>query len=246
MLRNLLKNIFSGHSKNDKNDDCIVCVSESYENHVAHMIKRSKQIATPESLQRCQAIEEEMRSFKLLQFQICTCSPFIETDDRVWASVNMSNQIVLESFFEEINSYLWDAWKLPCAIGKLIHKNAHIDISRICYDYSAKSRLGERPRSFFEYKPITKTGKKSRIPIVLHFTTIKEYQDYHHNEATGEVSFGADGQISSAKINIFQNNKCCSFSLGTFNRTFGVKRITIPGVDGKAVLLYDYKWMMEY
>ena len=245
MFRNLIKKLFPAPSEINSKNSCATYFPESYEERVERMIERSKQIATPQSLQRCQAIEEEMRSFRLLQFQICGCSPFIETDERFWASVNMSNKIILEGFFNELNSYLWDAWKLPCAISKLIHKNAHIDISRVCYDYRSKPQLGERPRSFFEYRPITKNGNKSRTPLILHFTTIAEYKEHHHNDATGEISFGTDGEISSARINIFQNDKCCSFFFGTFNRTFGVKRITMPGVDGKAVLLFDYRWMIE-
>lgn len=189
-------------------------------------------------------IQMYMEAYPFLPFLIS--DSFLYRPNTAWTSLNKGEQAVVLDSLKELNDLVVDFKKNDNVIHELLPLDIHIPYERVCFD--EPRTVGNTPRSFIEYRPLTNSGNRRKDPLIVHFTTIKDSPRPFEYECAGELVYGLDGSVVSAEANIFKNNKCYSYSFGLVGRTFTIAKITTPGEKpGTKAIIYSSLWdFMEY
>lgn len=203
-----------------------------------------KKMSRAEQHERELRIQMYMEAYPFLPFQIS--DSFLYRPNTSWTTINQGGQAVVLSSLKELNDIIIGFRKNKNVIYEYLPYDIKIPYERVCFDHSGK--VGQPPRSFIEYRPFTSAAKRCKEPLIVHFTTIKEFMRVLNDECAGEMTYGLDGTVVSAKVGIFKNNRCYSYSFGMVGRTFTISKITTPNEQtSKQAVLYDNLWdFMEY
>lgn len=91
--------------------------------------------------------------------------------------------------------------------------------------------------TYFECNPYTRTGKKSKFPLILHYAT----QAYHEfNPAinfSGDIYYLQDGHIGKASLVYWIHHMAYHFELGLIGKSLEIKKVE-KTIDGNKEILY--------
>lgn len=191
-----------------------------------------------EQRERVSRIEMYMEEYPFLPFTIS--DSFLYRPNTSWTCINMGGREVVFQALRELNDLVIDFQVNEKVLHELLPYDISIPYSKICFDHSGIP--GKPARSFIEYWPFTTGGYRRTEPLIVHFTTIKEAISFLDDDCSGELVYGVDGSVVSAKVNIFKSNKCYSYSFGLAGRTFTIGKITTPSKTGKQIVIYSSSW----
>lgn len=140
---------------------------------------------------------EDMSIFPNLPFELQWVLNLQHTNGTAWFSLNMNNQYValsalnyINKIFEQANHYL------PSG------NEFYICLENICFDYLKPTTLDSFPGTYVECNPYTLTHKRSKYPMILHFSEIDGESTFFNRSSFGSVFFMQDGNIGKADITI--------------------------------------------
>lgn len=139
----------------------------------------------------------DMAKFSNLPFELRLVLNLQHTNGIAWFSLNKNNQYIalsalnyINNIFAQANSYLPDG------------NEFYICTENICFDYIRPISLDSLPGTYVECTPYTITYKKSKYPMVLHFTEVEGEPFFLNRSSYGAISFMYDGNIGKADITI--------------------------------------------
>lgn len=91
--------------------------------------------------------------------------------------------------------------------------------------------------TYFECKPYTKTEKKSKFPLILHYATPAYHEFNPPTDFFGNIYYLQDGNIGKARLTYWISHTMYSFELGLTGQTLEVKKVE-KAVNGNKSLLY--------
>lgn len=113
-----------------------------------------------------------------------------------------------------------------------------IDINNINFNYS------DNGYTRLKYVPLTRTGKASKYPFELFFSTYRtrknEYGYYEDLEVVGSLSYYKDGTIGKAEFTTWKPKKGYTIALATKNNKLVVNRI-FKHIDMEKKVIYKYE-----
>lgn len=89
----------------------------------------------------------------------------------------------------------------------------------------------------FECKPYTKTGKKSKFPLILHYATSAYHEFDPPANFFGDIYYLQDGNIGKARLIYWIHHVMYSFELGLTGQTLEVKKVE-KSINGNKDMLY--------
>lgn len=157
----------------------------------------------------------DMEQFTMMPYQL-NCKVFNKPSENPSSYINLNarNRNIAVEQLRIIDEYIRQSPQL----SRLVPSGIHIPIEQMIY-----SRIG----SYSEYTrlictPYTKTGKISKFPLYLYFTTDPSQTD---NETHGKLYYGKDGNILKANVSIWMHNQGYFYSFKTVGRTFFLSEI---------------------
>ena len=109
-----------------------------------------------------------------------------------------------------------------------IREELYIPLSEIIFNDDFSQKL----YSYFEYTPLTATGKQSKYPLSLHIATREHYNASPNSECFGSVSYLKDNRIGNAVLNFWYKDKGYHISLGMIDDVLSIKKVeqSIKGI----------------
>ena len=199
-----------------------------------------------ERCEREQKIQMYMEAYPFLPFQICD-SRLIRPNTS-GCIVNMNNKQIIITALQELDHLVVDLYSNENVIRKLLPDGLRIPYNKLCFDYPTQVTTDSMPQTYIEYRPLTNAGKRSYNPLIVHFSTVRQAMDIMDNECGGELTYGVDGNIISAVVRIFKDNRCYTYNFGVVGRTFTITKISTPNYETrKQVVIYESSWdFIEY
>ena len=91
--------------------------------------------------------------------------------------------------------------------------------------------------TYFEYSPTTKTGKKAKYPIILHFASNKHYGAVSDYDCFGHLSYLNDNTIGGVYLNIWLDSLGYHYEFSAVDGLLSVKKVD-KMEQGKKATLY--------
>lgn len=79
--------------------------------------------------------------------------------------------------------------------------------------------------SYFQYDPLTASGRKSKYPFTLYITSRQHYEAFPEFECFGCISYLQDNRIGSVTLNFWYKNKGYHVSMGMTNDFLTVHKV---------------------
>lgn len=169
-------------------------------------------------------------NFHNLPFDIANLKQCKHDSDCYYISKTYYNKCLND--INSLNTYIIKASELINNTLKII------DINNINFNYSDKGYTK------LKYVPLTRTGKASKYPFELFFSTYRtrknEYGYYEDLEAVGSLSYFKDGSIGKAEFTTWNNHIGHTIALAIKNNELVINRITKISIEDREVL-YKYK-----
>lgn len=102
-----------------------------------------------------------------------------------------------------------------------IREALNIPTSEIVFN----SNFSQKLYTYFEYAPLTASGKQSKYPFELYITTREHYEAMPEFECFGSVGYLKDNRIGSASLNFWYKSKGYHISLGMIDDKLSVKKV---------------------
>lgn len=102
-----------------------------------------------------------------------------------------------------------------------IREALNIPISEIVFN----SNFSQKLYTYFEYVPLTASGKQSKYPFELYITTREHYEAMPEFECFGSIGYLKDNRIGSATLNFWYKSKGYHISLGMIDDKLSVKKV---------------------
>lgn len=102
-----------------------------------------------------------------------------------------------------------------------IREALNIPISEIVFN----SNFFQKLYTYFEYVPLTESGKQSKYPFKLFIATREHYNTLPNFECFGSISYLKDNRIGNATLNFWYQNKGYHISLGMIEDKLSVKKV---------------------
>ena len=102
-----------------------------------------------------------------------------------------------------------------------IREALSVPTSEIVFNLNFSQKL----YTYFEYAPLTASGKQSKYPFVLFITTREHYEAMPNFECFGSISYLKDNRIGSATLNFWYQSKGYHISLGMIEDKLSVKKV---------------------
>lgn len=179
---------------------------------------------------------EDMQQFTRIPYHLCgPIQKSISPNHHPFAYMDLDqqNQAIARQSLQYMNSFIQTSHSL----SKYIPQNICIPIDQIVYhqysEYYGYTRL--------MCMPYTPTGKISKYPISLSFTT---RLDSDSDETHGELFYTVNGNISKANVNCWRNKTGFFYEFKTIGRTFVLFRIKSTAKmasRGLPDVIYSYK-----
>lgn len=179
---------------------------------------------TPTLEQRLQ-LEEDFPYVPFIKH--CTTNYHPDYENRTFPNINEQHQILY--YVDSFNESLSD-------IGRELDINdLHVYTESVKFGYYDKNY--SRFKTFIDFHPYTKTGKKAKYPVSVGFTTEDDidFTAPTHDFETGRIYFMKDGNIGKARITLFRNHSSYSVYYKMFGVNLIVDRVT------RASLIRDEK-----
>lgn len=143
-------------------------------------------------------------------------------------NLSNNNQIQAINDISLINNFLDYAYK-----NNYIKIKYSIPINNICFNST------NTDCSKLVFQPYTRTGKKSKYPLVLDYKT-KGCYDYNPNFAYwGEISYMQDGNIGKVRAICWIKHDMCVLNLGLIGSTLSIKSVEINNKKtGEKIITY--------
>ncbi len=87
------------------------------------------------------------------------------------------------------------------------------------------SNFSEKLYTYFEYSPLTTSGKQSKYPLELYITTREHYEASPNFECFGSIGYLKDNRIGSATLNFWYNSRGYHINLGMIDDKLSVKKV---------------------
>ena len=87
------------------------------------------------------------------------------------------------------------------------------------------SNFSQKLYTYFEYTPLTASGKQSKFPFELYITTREHYEARPEFECFGSIGYLKDNRIGSATLNFWYKSKGYHISLGMIDDKLSVKKV---------------------
>lgn len=137
-------------------------------------------------------------------------------------SVSISDRKIIDKEFEQINKLITHALKLA-------HLNKHLKIDTTCFLYAHNY-------TYYEGKPLTPSGRASKIPLTLHYAYGSHYKANPSQDFFGEVGYSQDGRIAKARLIFWRKKDGYMIHLGIVNKALVVKKVELNVDSGWKVV----------
>lgn len=114
-----------------------------------------------------------------------------------------------------------------------ISKALIIPTSQIVFNTNFNQKL----YTYFQYDPLTASGKQSKFPLELYITTKDHYEAMPEFECFGSIGYLKDNRIGRATLNFWYNGNGYHIGLGMINDNLSVKKIE-KSSKGNKVTIY--------
>lgn len=133
---------------------------------------------------------------------------------------------------------LLDTYIEPYRKSLCIENNLYINPSELKFDTLKHDKTNTTLYfTYFECKPYTKTEKKSKFPLILHYATPAYHEFNPPTDFFGNIYYLQDGNIGKARLTYWISHTMYSFELGLTGQTLEVKKVE-KAVNGNKSLLY--------
>lgn len=102
-----------------------------------------------------------------------------------------------------------------------IREALNIPTSEIVFN----SNFSQKLYTYFEYAPLTASGKQSKYPFQLYITTREHYEAMPEFECFGSIGYLKDNRIGSATLNFWYKNKGYHIGLGMIDDKLSIKKV---------------------
>lgn len=160
------------------------------------------------------------------------------TNDRAWFMLNKNNQQIALGYISQLAELVENAHGYVEGIQK-----CGIDLNAVSFGYRNRFAANELPNTYVACEPFTRTGKISKYPAILYFSTTA-YKELPSGErvqihpAIGKIKILRDGNIGSAHVT-FSESGYIKFTFGLFGLSLVIKRI--DSMEGKVFDFNDLK-----
>lgn len=165
---------------------------------------------------------EDMYQFENILFEWHWVMSLFHTNGIAWFMLNKNNQYIAFEYIDILDKLIREFYEY---IPKL--KEFEIFMEEIDFDYPKPMHKDSIANTYVECIPYTKTGKKSKYPAILHFSSSETIEEnnriYQNHPYIGEIKIMQDGNIGSASILFAKNHTKFSFGLHGINLI--IKRI---------------------
>lgn len=161
------------------------------------------------------------------------------TNDRAWFMLNKNNQQIALEYISQLAELIENAHGYVKGI-----KKCRIDLNAVSFGYRDRFVANDLPSTYVACEPFTRTGKISKYPAILYFSTIA-YKELQTGEkvqihpAIGQIKILRDGNIGSAHVT-FSESGYIKFTFGLFGLSLVIKRI--DSMEGK---IFDFNDLKE-
>ena len=102
-----------------------------------------------------------------------------------------------------------------------IRETLNIPASGIVFN----SNFSQKLYTYFEYAPLTASGKQPKYPFELYITTGEHYEAMPEFEYFGSIGYLKDNRIGSATLNFWYKSKGYHISIGMIGDKLSVKKV---------------------
>lgn len=114
-----------------------------------------------------------------------------------------------------------------------IREALNIPTSEIVFN----SNFSQKLYTYFEYAPLTASGKQSKHPFELYITTREHYEAMPEFECFGSIGYLKDNRIGNATLNFWYKSKGYHIGLGMIEDKLSVKKVE-QSLKGVKTTLY--------
>lgn len=170
---------------------------------------------TPTLEQRLQ-LEEDFPYVPFIKH--CATNYHPDYENHTFPNINEQHQILyyIDSFNKSLSN-----------IGRELDVN-DLHIYTECVKFGYYNGMISFPKTYIDFSPYTKTGKKAKFPVSIIFTTEDDF-DFTaptHDFETGRINFMKDGNIGKARITLFRNHSSCNVHYKMFGVNLIIDKVT--------------------
>ncbi len=99
------------------------------------------------------------------------------------------------------------------------------------------TNFSQKLYTYFEYNPLTASGKQSKFPLQLYITTKDHYEASPEFECFGSIGYFKDNRIGSATLNYWYKGMGYHISLGMIDDKLSIKKIE-QSSNGSKMTIY--------
>ena len=170
-------------------------------------------------IEQCNSFKiEDMYQFVNIPFEWQYVQKLSHTNGKAWFMLNMNNQYVAFKYIDILDKLISEFRECNFNL-----KNFEIFMEEIDFFYPVPMYKDSIPNTYVECIPYTKTGKKSRYPVILHFASSITRESEQIHPYIGEIKILQDGNIGNATVTFIK--KYTKFTFGLHGINLIIKRI---------------------
>ena len=184
---------------------------------------QQQEIEKQKRIEQCNSFKiEDMYQFVNVPFEWQYVDSLFHTNGKAWFMLNTNNQYVAYKYIDILDKLISEFRECNSDL-----KHCEIFMEEIDFMYQYPMHKYSVANTYVECLPYTKTGKKSKYPVVLHFASsvIKDNSQTH--PCMGEIKIMQDGNIGSATVTFAPDYTKFTFGLHGINLI--IKRIDCIG-----------------
>lgn len=177
--------------------------------------------------------ENVLKDFPNIRYNLAPITKLSFANDAIYL-ISGQNREIAEKDLKALNPYIIEASKLAHRPYTLI-KHISCDIPENFFKYGEWYNY-----AYFSFSPYTPTGKLSKYPLTLHFSTQKNRETYK-NYVFGKLFYLGNGEIGKSHITI--KKKSYSFTIDCGIKALEFRILRIKYYDSKTFStneLYNY------
>lgn len=165
---------------------------------------------------------DDMKQFNFPQFEI---GELVHDNNMtvMLININSQNQIHVLSDIDALNHYISEARILTNLFPDVLLSSKNLDFTHTTYQIDGIAFT--KYSTFFECNPYTKTGKLSKYPLILHYSSKSTKDSVTKEMFCGQLFYMQDGSIGKATIFITINEIKYRIDLKLVGSTLAIKKI---------------------
>ena len=180
---------------------------------------RLQDIEKQKRIEQCNSFKiQDMYQFVNIPFEWQYVSSLSHTNGKAWFMLNINNQYVAFNYIDILDKLIFEFRECNSNL-----KEFEIFMEEIDFMYSLPFHPNCMPNTYIECIPYTKTGKKSKYPVILHFASSLMVDNIQTHPYIGEIKIMQDGNIGNATVTFIKNYTKFTFGLHGINLI--IKRI---------------------